>query len=361
MLCVVSLCFLFLSFTSQSPPPFRSLLTRTGGLKRAATWTKPEALAAFKILEDKETNWNKRRLSALPSWRIVPTKQSPESKEWMSSRDSETGRLFFTEASTGRSTWLAPKMIEFRIADDGNAYTRSQFEDHYGGLEEWTAAEVMPDQIKRPISIRPASAMLERHNAMFQEDEDEEEEEEDDDFFGGGGSSRPMRVSAGSERVVDLVVGGALRQSMAKHINPLRPSAPSPPTQITAGDEFHIQAFGRPMSVASRISVPSFVEHVSTFEPSAAETSVATQRERRKSQQGRPVSATIEKALRMKSASSFVGNPLKKKKKKKKKKITAPTWTDEEGGGGGGGERGGGGGGGGFGPLNEWSADGNGI
>jgi hypothetical protein len=33
----------------------------------------------------------------------------------------------------------------------------------------------------------------------------------------------------------------------------------------------------------------------------------------------------------MKSASSFVGNPLKKKKKKKKK-ITAPTWTDEEGG-----------------------------
>ena len=49
-----------------------------------------------------------------------------------------------TCSKTGRSTWTPPSGSQYRIADDGFAYNKQEFVDHYGGLHEWNAS--------RPVS-----------------------------------------------------------------------------------------------------------------------------------------------------------------------------------------------------------------
>ena len=286
------------------------------GLKRAATWTKPQALAAFKILKDEDTDWSKvRRQSVARTWEIKAAKQRPESKEWMSSRDSETGRLFFTESATGRSTWLAPERIEFRIADDGIAYTRSQFEEHYGGTREWEVAEAMTDEVVRPISTSRYPTMMDI-GATFLEDDEEEEEEEDDLRFSGS-FPRRERVSAGSEP--SLLSGRTSAPSGFDNSN--NPLASTGRESASGRGSLHLSSGGEQLLASDSSG---------------------------RLQHGRPVSAAVAKALQTRRSA----NPLKLKKKKKKQGKGQGKGKGKQAGG-----SSGGGGGGGFGPLNEWGAD----
>ena len=106
-----------------------------GSGQRPVTWTKPQALAFATTRDEKATDWSKvRRGSTVSSWNLQ------KEAKWSTGRDSETGALFYTSSKTGRSTWAAPKQVEFRIDADGLAYTKAQFVEHYGGTTEWKLA-----------------------------------------------------------------------------------------------------------------------------------------------------------------------------------------------------------------------------
>ena len=163
-----------------------------GSGQRPVTWTKPQALQFATIhddkattRDDKATNWSKvRRGSTASSWNLQ------KEAKWSTARDSETGALFYTNTKTGRSTWAAPKQVEFRIDVDGLAYTKKQFAEHYGGTIEWKLAggegaervnvlhHVGPSRevrVQRTMDAWPSMHIIGSTGGVIAEDEEEED------------------------------------------------------------------------------------------------------------------------------------------------------------------------------------------
>ena len=89
---------------------------------------------------DSTTDWAKvRRISHVSSWTTAGAdvsaakhfhpggvKHVSATSGWTSALDPATGSLFFTDTTTGESSWTPPPGHEFRVADDGLAYTRCE-------------------------------------------------------------------------------------------------------------------------------------------------------------------------------------------------------------------------------------------
>jgi hypothetical protein len=103
-----------------------------------STWTRPQLAQASAMVTgaSPRTDWKSVRSNARAStW-------SAANGEWATYRDSSTGQQFWSEKTTGRSTWTSPAAVEYRIAaEDGFAYNKEEFLGHYGGTKEWNRSK----------------------------------------------------------------------------------------------------------------------------------------------------------------------------------------------------------------------------
>ena len=252
--------------TSDRPSPARSpSCAPPQGSAHRTTWTKPQA-ALFEVIRDAptgeaKTDWSSvRRGSVTTSWGSL-TEAGQGAREgsaavaqpgWTSARDSVSGHLFFTDPATGRSSWNVPMQEEFRVDRDGLAYSKAQFVAHYGGHAEWDAAKrIRSEREMKRMSANARSAAppnplrASGRDVAIQEGEEEEEETEDEDVWQRaagtgaiGAASRPggrRRANKGGRAktfvkprrpvsVQNVVIGGALRQSLARFVSPMRAS-----------------------------------------------------------------------------------------------------------------------------------------
>lgn len=236
---------------------------------RPATWTKPQA-ALFEVIRDApdgkaKTDWSDvRRGSVTTSWssltqggRGAQEGSAPVGQAgWTSARDPVSGHLFFTDPATGRSSWNVPPQEEFRVDRDGLAYSKSQFVAHYGGDAEWVLGKRIKSEreLKRMSanarSVAPPNPLRASGRDIVilegdQEDEEEEETEDGDTWQNAagigaigaatgkkGGRRRGKKGGRGKTfvkprkamSVKNVVIGGALRQSLARFVSPMRAS-----------------------------------------------------------------------------------------------------------------------------------------